>query len=223
MATIPATTTATGAAATSGGSIVSDPMIASNFTTFLQMLTTQLKNQDPTAPMDTNQFTQQLVQFAQVEQQMKSNSQLTALVALQQATQATALLAYVGTTVAVDGSSATLKGGTAGWNLGVTKPATATVTISDAAGQTAYKTTISVTPGSQAFVWDGRGNDGRQWPDGTYKISVSAVDANNQPTAVVTEVQGKVDSVDLTQSPPTLSINSQDYALTQIKRIISSN
>jgi len=226
MATIPATsatTAATATAASSGGSIVSDPMIASNFTTFLQMLTTQLKNQDPTSPMDTNQFTQQLVQFAQVEQQMKSNSQLTSLVALQQADQATALLSYVGATVAVDGSSAALKNGSAGWNLAATKPATATVTISAASGQTVFKTTVPVNAGSQSFVWDGRGNDGKQWPDGTYKISVTAVDANNQATSVATEVQGKVDSVDLTQSPPTLSINSQDYALTQIKRIISTN
>lgn len=226
MATIPATsatTAATATAASSGGSIVSDPMIASNFTTFLQMLTTQLKNQDPTSPMDTNQFTQQLVQFAQVEQQMKSNSQLTSLVALQQADQATALLSYVGATVAVDGSSAVLKNGSAGWNLAATKPATATVTISAASGQTVFKTTVPVNAGSQSFVWDGRGNDGKQWPDGTYKISVTAVDANNQATSVATEVQGKVDSVDLTQSPPTLSINSQDYALTQIKRIISTN
>jgi flagellar basal-body rod modification protein FlgD len=226
MATIPATsatTAATATAASSGGSIVSDPMIASNFTTFLQMLTTQLKNQDPTSPMDTNQFTQQLVQFAQVEQQMKSNSQLTSLVALQQADQATALLSYVGATVAVDGSSAALKNGSAGWNLAATKPATATVTISAASGQTVFKTTVPVNAGSQSFVWDGRGNDGKQWPDGTYKISVTAVDANNQATSVATEVQGKVDSVDLTQSPPTLSINSQDYALTQIKRIISVN
>jgi len=226
MATIPATsatTAATATAASSGGSIVSDPMIASNFTTFLQMLTTQLKNQDPTSPMDTNQFTQQLVQFAQVEQQMKSNSQLTSLVALQQADQATALLSYVGATVAVDGSSATLKNGSAGWNLAATKPATATVTVSAASGQTVYKTTVPVNAGSQSFVWDGRGNDGKQWPDGSYKISVTAVDANNQATSIATEVQGKVDSVDLTQSPPTLSINSQDYALTQIKRIISVN
>ena len=226
MATIPATsatTAATATAASSGGSIVSDPMIASNFTTFLQMLTTQLKNQDPTSPMDTNQFTQQLVQFAQVEQQMKSNSQLTSLVALQQANQATSLLSYVGATVAVDGSSAALKNGSAGWNLSVAKPATATVTISSVTGQTVYKSNLSISPGAQSFVWDGRGNDGRQWPDGTYKISVTAVDANSQPTAVMTEVQGKVDSVDLTQSPPTLSINSQDYALTQIKRIVSSN
>ena len=226
MATIPATsatTAATATAASSGGSIVSDPMIASNFTTFLQMLTTQLKNQDPTSPMDTNQFTQQLVQFAQVEQQMKSNSQLTSLVALQQADQATALLSYVGATVAVDGSSAALKNGSAGWNLAATKPATATVTISAASGQTVFKTTVPVNAGSQSFVWDGRGNDGKQWPDGTYKISVTAVDANNQATSVATEVQGKVDSVDLTQSPPTLSINNQAYALTQIKRIISTN
>jgi len=170
MATIPATsatTAATATAASSGGSIVSDPMIASNFTTFLQMLTTQLKNQDPTSPMDTNQFTQQLVQFAQVEQQMKSNSQLTSLVALQQADQATALLSYVGATVAVDGSSAALKNGSAGWNLAATKPATATVTISAASGQTVFKTTVPVNAGSQSFVWDGRGNDGKQWPDGT--------------------------------------------------------
>jgi flagellar basal-body rod modification protein FlgD len=223
MATVTPTSATTATAATTGGSIVNDPMIASNFTTFLQMLTTQLKNQDPTSPMDTNQFTQQLVQFAQVEQQMKSNSQLTSLVALQQANQATALLSYVGATVAVDGSSATLKNGSAGWNLAATKPATATVTISAASGQTVYKTTVPVNAGSQSFVWDGRGNDGKQWPDGTYKISVTAVDANNQSTSVATEVQGKVDSVDLTQSPPTLSINAQDYALTQIKRIISTN
>ena len=224
IASTPATTATTGASGKAGASgLVADQMIASNFTTFLQLLTTQLQNQNPLDPLDTNKFTQQLVQFAQVEQQMKSNSQLTSLVALQQADQATALLSYVGATVAVDGSSAALKNGSAGWNLAATKPATATVTISAASGQTVYKTTVPVNAGSQSFVWDGRGNDGKQWPDGTYKISVTAVDANNQSTSVATEVQGKVDSVDLTQSPPTLSINAQDYALTQIKRIISTN
>src|SRR5512146_3413480 len=100
MATVTPTSATTATAATTGGSIVSDPMIASNFTTFLQMLTTQLKNQDPTSPMDTNQFTQQLVQFAQVEQQMKSNSQLEALVSLQKTAQSTQALGYVGQVVA---------------------------------------------------------------------------------------------------------------------------
>src|ERR1700694_3279755 len=94
--------TASGAPATSG--LVDNTMIASNFTTFLQLLTTQLKNQNPLDPLDTNQFTQQLVQFAQVEQQMKSNDQLTTLVSLEKSAQSTTALAYVGATVAVDGS-----------------------------------------------------------------------------------------------------------------------
>src|ERR1041384_4962261 len=76
--------------------------IASNFSTFLQLLTTQLKNQNPLDPLDTNQFTQQLVQFAQVEQQMKQNDQLTTLISIEKSAQQTTALAYVGQTVAVD-------------------------------------------------------------------------------------------------------------------------
>lgn len=226
MATIPSTPAPTGTTGTTSNpsaSVVSNQEIASNFTTFLQLLTTQLQNQDPLSPMDTNQFTQQLVEFAQVEQQMQSNSQLSTLVSLQQSTQATALLSYVGATVAVDGSNAALKNGQAGWNLNVSKPATATVTIADASGQTAYKGSVAVSPGSQQFLWNGMGNDGRQWPDGTYTMTVTAVDANNQPVAISSEIQGKVDSADLTQNPPVLSINGQNYTLSQIKRIVSAN
>ena len=102
-------------------------------------------------------------------------------------------------------------------------PAMANVTVTDSTGQTVYKTSVAVNAGNQSFVWNGVGNDGKQWPDGTYKITVTAVDANNQPTTVATEVQGKVDSVDLTQNPPTLQINGQTFSLTQIKRIVSSN
>ena len=77
--------------------------------------------------MDTNQFTQQLVQFAQleqVEQQMKSNDQLSTLVSLDKTAQSTTALVYVGSTVVVDGSTAPLSKGSASWTLNVTKPAT---------------------------------------------------------------------------------------------------
>ena len=205
-------------AATSG--VVDNTMIASNFTTFLQLLTTQLKNQNPLEPLDTNQFTQQLVQFAQVEQQMKSNDQLAALVALDKTAQSTAALAYVGATVVVDGSTAPLSNGSASWTLNTSKPATATVTITDATGQTAYSGSFSINPGNQDFVWDGRGNDGRQWPEGSYKLTVTGFDANKQPVAISTEVQATVDSVDLTQNPPLLSINGQNYTMDKIKRIV---
>jgi flagellar basal-body rod modification protein FlgD len=194
--------------------------IASNFTTFLQLRTTQLKNQNPLDPLDTNQFTQQLVQFAQVEQQMKSNDQLSSLVSLEKSAQASTALAYVGATVVVDGSTAALTNGNATWNLNVTKPSTATITIKDSTGQNVFTGTAGVNPGTQSFTWDGRGSDGRIWPSGNYTLTATAVDAGNQSVAISTEVQAVVDSVDLSQSPPVMSINGQNYTLDKIKRVI---
>lgn len=134
MTTINPASTATGAGSVSNA--LDKTEIAGNFTTFLQLLTTQLKNQNPLDPLDTNQFTQQFVQFAQVEQQMKkSNDELSSLVSLEKSAQATTALAYVGATVVVDGSTAQLTGGNANWSLNVTKPSTATITIKDSTGQ----------------------------------------------------------------------------------------
>jgi flagellar basal-body rod modification protein FlgD len=216
-ASIAAQQTTTAAAATDKGGI------ANNFTQFLQLLTTQLKNQNPLDPLDTNQFTQQLVQFAQVEQQLKANDQLSTLVSLQQTAQQTQALGFVGNTVAVEGQTAKLANGTNGssavWNFNMTKPATATFTVSNSTGQTVYTGTYTVQAGQQQFVWDGRGNNGTQWPEGNYKLSVVAKDANNETVAVATEVQGIVDSVDLTKNPPVLSIGGQEFTLDKIKRV----
>jgi flagellar basal-body rod modification protein FlgD len=195
-------------------------MIADNFTTFLTLLTTQLQNQNPLDPLDTNQFTQQLVMFAQVEQQMKSNDQLSTLIEINQSAQATSALAYVGATVVVDDSTAQLTNGSATWNLAVPSPSTATVTITDSTGQTAYTGNFTVNPGNVSFTWDGKGNNGQVWPDGNYTMTVTAVDASNQPVAVSTSVQGTVNSVDMTQNPPVLSINGKNYTVDQIQQIL---
>src|SRR5437870_7013447 len=122
-----ATASATGTAASTTG--VANKTIADNFQTFLTLLTTQLKNQNPLDPLDTNQFTQQLVQFAQVEQQLKQNEQLGTLISIEKSAQATTALAFVGSTVAVDGQTAALKNGSATWSFQVPKPISATVTI----------------------------------------------------------------------------------------------
>jgi flagellar basal-body rod modification protein FlgD len=222
MTAITSTPVAASSSASSVSSTVDNTMIASNFTTFLQLLTTQLQNQNPLDPLDTNQFTQQLVQFAQVEQQMKSNDQLSTLVSLEAAAQSTTALGLVGATVVVDGSTTQLTNGSATWNLSVSKPATATVTIRDTSGQTAYTGTFNINPGSQPFIWDGKGNNGVQWPDGAYTMTIAAVDANKQPVGVSTEVQATVDSIDLTQNPPLLSINGQNYTVDKIKKIVRS-
>ena len=219
-----ATATAASNSATSGTSSGTDQMVASNFTTFLQLLTTQLQNQNPLDPLDTNQFTQQLVQFAGVEQQMKSNDQLASLLALEKSAQQTTAMAYVGHTVVVDGATTELTSTGATWSFNAPKTATATVTIKDAAtGQTAYTGTFGVTAGDQKFTWDGKGTDGKQWPAGNYTMSITAVDASQQAVNISTEIQAVVTSVDMTQDPPTLMIAGKDYTADKIKRIVLPN
>ncbi|MGB3274317.1 MAG: flagellar hook capping FlgD N-terminal domain-containing protein [Xanthobacteraceae bacterium] len=194
--------------------------IADNFQTFLTLLTTQLQHQNPLDPLDTNQFTAQLVQFAQVEQQLRANTQLTSLVDLQTTAQSTQALAFVGATAVVDGRTAALTDGMATWAVNVAKPSTLNVTISNEAGQTVFTGEYSADAGDQSFVWDGKGRDGTQWPDGNYTISATAKDASGQSVAVSTQIYGVVDSADLTQSPPLLSIGGQTFTTDKIQKIV---
>jgi flagellar basal-body rod modification protein FlgD len=194
--------------------------LAGNFQTFLTLLTTQLQNQNPLDPLDTNQFTQQLVQFASVEQQLKTNSQLSSLVSLQQTAQSTQALGFVGKTAVVGGSTAALTNASATWNLSVPTNSNVNISITNSTGQTVFTGDYSVAAGNNLpFTWDGKGNDGAQWPDGSYKLTATAADSVGNPVAVTTQIQGVVDSVDLTQSPPLLSINGQNYTVSQIKSI----
>ena len=193
--------------------------IAGNFQTFLTLLTTQLKNQNPLDPLDTNQFTAQLVQFAQVEQQLKQNDQLATLISIEKSAQATTALAFVGSTVAVDGTTAALTRGQATWSFNVPKPVSATITIQSANGQTAYSGTFTMNAGTQSFTWDGRDGKGAQWPDGNYTILITGKDASGQTVAIPSEIEGVVDSVDLSKNPPLLSIGDQTFPLDKIKRV----
>jgi flagellar basal-body rod modification protein FlgD len=211
---LPSSTSGSGLGSTTGATL------AGNFQTFLTLLTTQLQNQDPMSPLDTNQFTQQLVQFASVEQQLKTNDQLTSLVTLQQTAQSTQALTFVGKTAVVDGSTAALTNGAATWDLGVPTNSTVNISITNSTGQTVFSGAYPVKAGNnQAFGWDGKGNDGTQWPDGKYTMTATAADTAGNTVAVSTQIQGVVNSVDLTQSPPLLSINGQTYTISQIKSI----
>lgn len=225
MPTIPVSAPArtTSSSTSTGKSSTNSATLASNFQTFLTLLTTQLRNQNPLDPLDTNQFTQQLVQFAQVEQQLKQNDQLSSLIAIQKTTQATQALNFVGAKVVVDGTTSGLKNGLATWSLTAPKDVSATVNVMNKTGQTVYTGTFNFNAGKHDFVWDGKGNDGVQWPDGDYKIQIVAKDAAGQTTIVESDSSGIVDSVDLTANPPLLSIGTQTFTVDQVKRIISGN
>jgi flagellar basal-body rod modification protein FlgD len=219
--TVPPVTSATNPAASVSSALNNSTEIASNFTTFLQLLTTQLQNQDPLSPMDTNQFTQQLVEFAGVEQQMKTNDTLSTLVSLQQSAQTTQALTLVGATVVVNGNTAQLANGQATWSLTSTQPATATVTVKSSSGQTVYTATGAVNAGSQTFAWNGVGSDGTTWPDGNYTLTATAVTASGQSTTVTSQVEGQVASVDLTKTPPALMVGGQSYTINDVQQIVA--
>jgi flagellar basal-body rod modification protein FlgD len=213
----PTSSTAAGASGSAAAQ-----QIAGNFDTFLQLLTTQLQNQDPLDPMDTDQFTQQLVEFASVEQQIDTNTNLQTLISLQQTSEATSALQLVGSTVTLSGSSAQLSNATgtpAAWSVTSASPATGNVTITSSAGTTAFSGTLALNAGTQSFTWNGQGSNGQTWPDGTYTISIKATGANGQPVTVSTQVQGTVSGVDLSQNPPALIVGGQDVPISQITSI----
>jgi flagellar basal-body rod modification protein FlgD len=216
------TTAASSSSSNSSLSSTSGATLAGNFQTFLQMLTTQLQNQNPLDPLDTNQFTQQLVQFASVEQQLKTNDQLASLVSLQQTTQATQALTFVGKTAVVDGATTALDNSAATWVLNVPSTGNMDVHITNSAGQTVFSGSYPVSSGkNQAFNWNGIGSDGSQSPAGKYTLHASMPDSTGTAVGVSTQIQGVVSSVDLTQSPPLLSIGGQTYLLNQIKSIVN--
>ena len=209
-----------GSSTSSNTNALASQQIAGNFQTFLQLLTTQLQNQNPLDPLDTNQFTQQLVEFAGVEQQLNTNSSLQTLVSLQQTAQSTQALQFVGKTAVVNGNTNTLSNSSATWDLNIPSNSNVTLSVANSAGQTVFTGTYSANAGNnQPFTWNGQGSDGTQWPDGQYTLTATAVDASGNSVGVTTQVQGVVSSVDLTQSPPLLTIAGQTYTVNQIQRI----
>ena len=196
--------------------------LAGNFDTFLQLLTTQLQNQNPMDPLDTNQFTQQLVEFASVEQQVNMNTNLQTLISLQHTAEATSAMQLIGLNAAVKSNTAVLSNATgspATWSFSVPSPATGQLSITNASGQTVFGGTVTLNPGNQTFTWNGQGNNGITWPDGNYTMSINATGANGQPVTISTEVQGTISGIDLSQNPPQVVIGGQDYPLNSIQSI----
>jgi flagellar basal-body rod modification protein FlgD len=220
--TNPTSSSNSAATAAATGSTASQ-QIAGNFDEFLQMLTTQLQNQDPLDPMDSNSFTQELVEFASVEQQIDMNTNMSTLISLQQATTDVSALQLVGSTVTVSGTSATLaSGSSATWSLNSPSAATANITITNSSGQTVYTGTTSLNAGTQSYSWNGQGTNGVTWPAGNYTLAVSATSASGQSVSVSSQVEGTVSAVNTSANPPTLTVSGQTVPISEIESINSS-
>ncbi len=170
--------------------------LAKDLNSFLTLLTSQLKNQDPLSPMDSTEFTNQLVQFAQVEQQINSNESLTNLIGLSQQNIVTNSVNYIGRTVEANSSGVPLQGGKAKMAYGLLSDAqSVSVVIRDTSGQIVYSQIGNKTKGVHALEWDGKSSTGQQLPDGTYSLQVTALSKDDTPVESYTTVFGKVTGV----------------------------
>ena len=213
----PATTTTPATTQTSA-----QQQLAGNFNTFLTLLTTQLQNQDPLNPMDSNQFTQQLVQFSQVEQQINTNDNLKTLIGQGSNQTGSYAVSYLGKSVTVTNGNAPLASGQADWtyNLGAAA-AQSTLTVTDAKGNVVYTGAGETAAGNHTFQWDGKNTGGTQLADGTYKLTVSA---NAQDGSAVTSQvasTGIVSEVDMTSGAPQLMIGPMEVGLADVSAVQS--
>jgi len=194
--------------------------LSGNFSTFLTLLTTQLKNQDPTSPMDSNQFTQQLVMYSQVEQQISTNDNLKTLITQGSSNAATLAASYLGKKVSITTGNASLSGGSANWTYNLSSTAATTqLNVSDANGRIVYSTAGQTTSGNSSFAWDGKDNNGNQLPDGTYKLTVAAADAAGNDVKSSVASAGTVAQIDMTVSPPKLVVGSMEVGLGDIAAV----
>ncbi len=195
--------------------------IAQNFDTFLQLLTTQLRNQNPLDPLDTNQFTQQLVQFSGVEQQLKTNDFLEAMMLSTQNANNSQAVSYIGRMVTASGVRTELSDGAATWHFAVDKDASITATVKDADGNTVFTKTGTVKKGESVFNWDGVGTDGKQKPDGTYSVQIEARDSEGNLVSVATEMTGEVTGIDFAGSEPVLIVGGARVNLSSVLSVRS--
>jgi flagellar basal-body rod modification protein FlgD len=209
---------------TSNGSSLysSAATIAGNFNTFLQLLTTQLQNQNPLDPLDTNQFTEQLVQFSSVEQQLQTNQYLEALILANQSTATTQTVSFIGKEITASTTLTNLKDGEASWLYFAEDSAeTAYITIKDADGNTVYTTEMPLEGGEGRFDWDGISDTGEQLEDGVYQIEIDARNEDGNSVAVTTEMVGIVDGIDYSGNEPYLIIGDSYISLASVTSVRS--
>lgn len=192
--------------------------LSGDFSTFLLMLTTQLKNQDPGDPMDTNEFTSQLVQFASVEQALSTNEKLDTMIGLQQGSQINNAVNYIGKFVEANGDKGRLMDGVSAFSYYLpSKAETVEISIKDARGGAVFTGSGPAEIGRNDVVWDGTNSfTGRDMPDGTYQIAVIAKDANGNKIEAKPRTVGYVSAATLENGDTKLEIGDIKLGLDDI-------
>ncbi len=224
MTTIPpisaATTGTSGTTGTTDTVALGRTQLASNFDTFLSLLTTQMKNQDPLSPMDSTQFTQQLVEMTGVEQQLAANDFLKQLVSNTGASVASAVN-LIGKQVQAVTDTAQLSNGQAQWQYTLGAGATdVKLEVLDANGKSVAAYAASDTgAGAHSFTWDGKSMTGKQMPDGPYTLRITATDPTGASVSASSFIQGVVTGVEQSNGATVLTVNGGTVPLSAVTSV----
>lgn len=196
--------------------------MASSTDTFMKLLTTQLKNQDPLSPLDSNEFTAQIVQMTGVEQQLLTNDLLAMMVGMSDGGLAGAV-DIIGKSVTAETDEAALEGGKATWNYDLSKnAANVKYEILNSAGQVVWsRTDPNVTKGDgKTLEWDGKASTGTQLADGgTYTLRVTATGAAGEKITTATHATGIATGVELINGQTMVSVGKLKVPLGNVTSV----
>ncbi|MGA9659902.1 MAG: flagellar hook capping FlgD N-terminal domain-containing protein [Asticcacaulis sp.] len=199
-----------------------DTSLAGNYTTFLNLLTAQIKNQDPLSPMDTTQWTNQLVQYSSVEQQLKANQYLASLVAGSTQSNMNAAVGYIGKSVMADQDISQLQDGHTDWQYALGSDANkVTLTVANEAGDIVWSgdaDAAEMGKGLHSFSWDGKNSAGQLQPDGSYTLSVKAANVAGDVNAAV-GISGTVTSAANIDGTVILKVGNTSVPLSAITSV----
>ena len=217
-----ASTTSTSTSTTS----TAKSTLIGNYDTFLKILTAQLKNQDPTQPMDASEFTQQLVQYSAVEQQLATNDKLDSMLKAMNSNGITPLLSYVGQyTESKTTDQLVVQGGQALMAYDLPSAAQSVkIAVQNSAGKVVATIDGTVTKGLNRVAWDGSLDGGGKAADGVYKFVLTAKDSSGA-TLKVEDIRaiGKVTSIETgTDGAVKLKVGDLSVADTDVVSVFSS-
>jgi flagellar basal-body rod modification protein FlgD len=211
-----------GASATGASSTSSLAQLAGNFTDFLSLLTTQLQNQDPTSPMDTTQFTSELVQFTSVQEQINNNATLNQLLTTAQGQQLSQASSLVGQTAQFTSTSLPLQNGTGQLDFTSSTAQPVQITLSTPSGQAVTSQVIQASSGANTWTWNGQNSSGQQMPDGPYTANVTTVSSTGTGTAIPFTVVGTITGAEQTNGAVQLMFGSETTTYNNIVTFGSS-
>ena len=191
--------------------------LADDFDTFLTLLTSQLQNQDPLEPLDSNQFVSQLVEFSSVEQLISSNQAMQSLLELQTANTQLSAVDFIGKQATVATQTARLSEGQASWAYELPQEAASTsLIVRDENGQAVFTAEGETGEGWRDFAWNGEDDAGNPQPEGDYTLSVVARDAEGEDLGVRVRTSGQVTGVDLSGDEAVIEMGGLRVPASQI-------